>query len=83
MIMDASKVRPPSFIQFATVNDFDTIITDYDPDGVLARAIADNGAPARLIEAKPERSARESVRTDSSESFAIGRQVDGHVGRVM
>lgn len=83
MIMDASKVRPPSFIQFATVNDFDTIITDYDPDGVLARAIADNGAHARLIEAKPERSARESVRTDSSESFAIGRQVDGHVGRVM
>lgn len=83
MIMDASKVRPPSFIQFATVNDFDTIITDYDPNGVLARAIADNGAHARLIEAAEEDFARDRANSDKDTLLMIGRQTDGHVGRVM
>lgn len=82
MIMDASKVRSPSFIQFATICDFDTVITDYDPDGVIARSIADNGAHARLIEARPDGFAYDAA-TGESDEFEIGRQITGHVGRVM
>lgn len=81
MIMEASKVRPPSFIQFATVNDFDTIITDFDPDGTIARAIEANGSRAHLIEVSPGGSS--SSRDASGEGERTGRQASGHVGRVM
>ena len=81
MIMEASKVRPPSFIQFATVNDFETIITDHDPDGVIARAIDANGSRARLIEANSDGAPLSIV--DYDEEVRAGRQSTGHVGRVM
>lgn len=83
MIMDATKVREPSFIQFATICDFDTVIMDYDPDGVLARTIAGSGSRARLIEARPKGAAYEPALNEDEASLEIGRQVTGHVGRVM
>lgn len=82
MIMDASKVRPPSFIQFATICDFDTVIIDYDPEGVIARSIADNGAHAHLIEARPDGFTADTAADEVGE-FEVGRQATRHVGRVM
>lgn len=84
MLMDASKVRPPSFIQFATVNDFESIITDFDPDGAIAQAIEENGSRAHLIEVR-KNGIRQPAdpNQDDGESYYVGRQITGHVGRVM
>ncbi len=81
MIMESSKVRSPSFIQFATVSDFETIITDYDPDGVIARTIDACGARTRLIEVHPSGSSL--LIAEQDKEMRAERQAMGHVGRVM
>jgi len=40
MLLDASKVGKTSFFQFAGLSDFDTLVTDADPEGAFERAIA-------------------------------------------
>lgn len=49
MLMDASKVRRSDFIRYAGVNDFDAILTDYDPGTALASSIRDMDAKTKLI----------------------------------
>lgn len=49
MLMDASKVRQPSFMSFASLDDFDAIVMDEDPDGAVQQAIDAAHARTRLI----------------------------------
>lgn len=39
MMLDESKVGKTSFYQFATLSDFDTVITETDPEAVLRHAV--------------------------------------------
>ena len=48
-LMDSTKLRRPSFISFATLEDFDVIVMDEDPDGVMAKALEESRAHARLV----------------------------------
>lgn len=51
MMLDASKVKEPSFIRFATINDFEVIVCDYDPDNVIADSIERDLSRALLVKA--------------------------------
>lgn len=54
MLMDASKVRQPSFMSFANLDDFDAIVMDEDPDGAVQQAIDAAHARTRLIASGPQ-----------------------------
>lgn len=86
MLMDATKARQPSFIRFADISDLDVIVTDFDPDGVLAAAIERSGAPVRLMEARegvPARRPGEAADAARGprDIADIGREITHHVGR--
>lgn len=49
MLMDASKVRDPGLVRFAGIDDFDIVVTDYDPEGVLSDAVTESERYVRLI----------------------------------
>lgn len=49
MMMDASKVRDPCFIRFATLSDFDALVMDFDPNGEVARTIRTDARDTELI----------------------------------
>lgn len=52
MLLDSSKIGRNSFISFAGLDDFDYVITNADPDGVLAKTIAHSETRPQLIIAK-------------------------------
>lgn len=49
MLMDATKLRQPSFMRFATLEDIDAVVMDYDPDGIMARSIERAKASVLLV----------------------------------
>lgn len=53
--MDASKVRQPSFMSFASLDDFDAIVMDEDPGGTVGAAIEAAHASTRLILSRSSR----------------------------
>lgn len=55
MLMDASKVRQPSFMSFASLDDFDAIVMDEDPGGTVGAAIEAAHASTRLILSRSSR----------------------------
>lgn len=77
MMLDATKVREPSFIQFASMGDFQYVVTDYDPDGTLAHAIDRQGLSTKLIQV-----GRQSEEPESA-AEQIVRPIVSHVGRPM
>lgn len=55
MLLDSSKVGKTSFYRFATTSDFDTIITETDPESVLRQTVEKAHHSPRLIVAdEPE-----------------------------
>lgn len=87
MLMDASKVREPSFIRFAELDDFDAVVMDEDPKGVVAGAIHDRGLPTRLILTSEEDGPLPDdvlIGVQDEENIEdIGRQTGSHVGRTL
>ena len=49
MLIDASKYRTTSFFRYADVGDFDAIVVDTDPEGVMREALARAARPPQLI----------------------------------
>lgn len=85
MLMDASKVRRPSFIEFARPDDLMAIITEADPQGAIAGAIEKSGARCALLLANEGRIAEDEARAversvdERTDGEAIGRQTTRHV----
>lgn len=73
MMMDASKVRDPCFIRFADVDDFDAIIMDFDPNGEVARTLAEQDSRARLI-LTSEKSSHDLPLIERNREGQIGRE---------
>ena len=54
MMLDASKVGKTSFYQFGDLSDFDTFITDTDPEGILREAVQKaNHGPDLIVADQP------------------------------
>ena len=49
MMIDSSKLGRTSFYRFSTMDDFDYVITDDDPDGYLAESIAHTKHAPQLV----------------------------------
>lgn len=87
MLMDATKVRTPSFMSFAGVEDFDVIVMDEDPDDTVYEAIEGSRSHALLITSDAPRSGMPAGGNDllgvptkeRGSRSGLGRQTDVHV----
>lgn len=85
MLMDASKVRRPSFIEFARPKDFTAILVDEDPKGVVAKSIEASHASCTLLlacdgkRAEDEAQAVERQLNRRNGGEGVGRQTSSHV----
>lgn len=84
MLIDATKVSAPSFIDFAGIQDFTAIISDYDPQGAIGKSIEDAQASTQLLVASDQSIACNTEHGDKNYSAKIntgfiGRQTSEHI----